>query len=193
MGNKLCSPIVKAARHITSKMADLKKVFQQFANTGVEGEAAVLDKKKVKRALKALGVDASLNADEVLEKMDANKDGTIDMEEWEKFMTPQLKDAIQAKLGDSGLVAGFKPLVDIARVFDQLDTDKSGDLSRDEIKHALEVLGLQDAYNLDDLLKGMDENSDGVISIDEFRTGLPKEVLQAMSSKLTEKGLIGGV
>ena len=33
-------------------MADLKKVFQQFANTAVEGEAAVMDKKKVKRALK---------------------------------------------------------------------------------------------------------------------------------------------
>merc|ERR1719430_328784 len=102
--------------------------------------------------------------------MDANKDGTIDLEEWEKHMTPELRAAIEAKLSDSGLVAGFKPLVDIAKVFDQLDTDKLGDL-----------------------LKGMDENSDGVISIDEFRTGLPKEVLQAMSSKLTEKGLIGGV
>ena len=43
-----------AARHKTSKMADLKKVFQQFANTSVEGEAAVLDKKKVKRALKVI-------------------------------------------------------------------------------------------------------------------------------------------
>ena len=61
-------------------------------------------------------MDATLNADEILEKMDANKDGTIDMEEWEKFMTPELKAAIQAKLSDSGLVAGFKPLVDIARV-----------------------------------------------------------------------------
>ena len=61
-------------------------------------------------------MDASLNADEILEKMDANKDGTIDMEEWEKFMTPELKAAIQGKLNDSGLVAGFKPLVDIARV-----------------------------------------------------------------------------
>merc|ERR1711963_547030 len=150
---------------ITSlKMADLKKVFQQFANTSVEGEAAVLDKKKVKRALKALGVDATLNADEVLEKMDANKDGTIDMEEWEKFMTPELKAAIQAKLSDSGLVAGFKPLVDIARVFDQLDTDKSGDLSRDEIKHALEVLGLQDQFDLDKLLEAMDTDANGSIS-----------------------------
>ena len=48
--------------------------------------------------------------------MDANKDGTIDLEEWEKFMTPELKSAIQVKLDDSGLVKGFRPLVDIAKV-----------------------------------------------------------------------------
>ena len=66
--------------------------------------------------LQALGVDASLNADAILEQMDANKDGTIDAEEWDKFMTPDLKAAIEGKLSDNGLVAGFKPLVDIARV-----------------------------------------------------------------------------
>merc|ERR1719175_301680 len=121
--------------------------------------------------------------------MDANKDGTIDIEEWEKFMTEELKAAIQSKLDDSGLVSGFKPLVDIARVFDQLDTDKSGDLSRDEIKHALEVLGLQAAFDLDTLLNAMDTDANGSISIEEFKNGLPKEVLQAMSSKLNEKGL----
>ena len=66
--------------------------------------------------MQALGVDASLNADAILEQMDANKDGTIDAEEWDKFMTPELKAAIEGKLSDNGLVAGFKPLVDIARV-----------------------------------------------------------------------------
>jgi hypothetical protein len=35
-------------------MADLSKVFDQFANTANEGEAAVLSKKKVKRALKVM-------------------------------------------------------------------------------------------------------------------------------------------
>jgi Ca2+-binding EF-hand superfamily protein len=174
-------------------MADLSKVFDQFANTANEGEAAVLSKKKVKRALKALGVDNALNADDILDKMDADKDGCIDKEEWAKHMTPELKAAIEAKLQDSGLVSGFKPLVDIARIFDQLDTDKSGDLSRDEIKHALEVLGLQANYNIDDLLKDMDTDGNGNISIEEFKNGLPKDVLQTMSGKLTEKGLIAGV
>merc|ERR1711937_804895 len=170
------------------KMADLKAVFAQFANAANEGEAASLDKKKVKRALKALEVSKDLNADDILDKMDANKDGTIDLEEWEKFMTPELKSAIQSKLGDSGLVKGFRPLVDIAKVFDQLDTDKSGDLSKEEIAHALNVLGLQDKFNIDDVLKTMDENSDGVVSIEEFKNGLPKEVLQAMSAALDAKG-----
>ena len=35
-------------------MADLKAVFAQFANSASEGEAACLDKKKVKRALKVI-------------------------------------------------------------------------------------------------------------------------------------------
>ena len=36
-------------------------------------------------------------------------------------------------------------------------------------------------------------NSDGVVSIEEFKNGLPKEVLQAMSAALDAKGLISGV
>ncbi len=57
-----------------------------------------------------------MKADDILDKMDADKDGCIDKDEWVKHMTPELKAAIEAKLSDSGLVAGFKPLVDIAKV-----------------------------------------------------------------------------
>merc|ERR1719382_2130080 len=107
--------------------------------------------------------------------MDANKDGTIDAEEWDKFMTPELKAAIEGKLSDTGLVAGFKPLVDIARVFDQLDTDKSGDLDRTEIKNALVCLGLADQFDLDKLVAALDTDANGSISIEEFKAGIPKE------------------
>ena len=48
--------------------------------------------------------------------MDANNDGTIDLEEWEKYMTPELRAAIESKLLDTNKVAGFRPLVDMAKV-----------------------------------------------------------------------------
>ena len=54
--------------------------------------------------------------------MDANKDGTIDQAEWEQHMTPELRAAITDKLQDSGIVSGFKPLVDIARVSNILNS-----------------------------------------------------------------------
>ena len=57
-----------------------------------------------------------LNADELLNKMDANNDGTIDMEEWDKYMTPELRAAIELNLTDGNKVAGFRPLVDMAKV-----------------------------------------------------------------------------
>merc|ERR1711993_87150 len=121
--------------------------------------------------------------------MDADKNGTIDQTEWEQHMTPELRAAIEAKLQDSGIVAGFKPLVDIARVFDQLDADKSGDLDRTEIKNALVCLGLADQFDLDKLVAALDTDANGSISIEEFKAGIPKEVLQAMSSKLNERGI----
>ena len=175
----------------------------------------------------ALGVSADLKAEDILNKMDADKNGTIDQTEWEQHMTPELRAAIEAKLQDSGIVAGFKPLVDIARVsnilnrefsltvisftidvalsyisnfslpwyqvFDQLDADKSGDLDRTEIKNALVCLGLADQFDLDKLVAALDTDANGSISIEEFKAGIPKEVLQAMSSKLNEKGLIEGL
>ena len=57
--------------------------------------------------------------------MDANKDGTIDQAEWEQHMTPELRAAITDKLQDSGIVSGFKPLVDIARVSNILNREFS--------------------------------------------------------------------
>ena len=55
------------------------------------------------------------------------------------------------------------------------------------------MIKLQANYNIDDLLKNMDTDANGTISIEEFKNGLPKDVLQTMSAKLNEKGLISGV
>lgn len=160
-------------------------VFKQF--TG--GETDVLDKVKLQRALKALDISDKVNPDEVLEAMDLDKDGTIDLHEWQTAMTPELRCAILAKLDDADKAEGFKPLVDMAKVFDDMDTDKSGDLSKDEIKAGLACLGIK-GLNYDELFRSMDTNEDGTISISEFKYGLPKEIKKALGDKLTAKGLI---
>ena len=77
-------------------------------------------------------------------------------------------------------------------MFDQFDTDKSGDLSKNEIKRAVACLGLKNEINVDELLKEMDDDENCTISIEEFRNNLPKNILQAMSAKLNEAGLIEG-
>ena len=54
-------------------------------------------------------------------------------------------------------------------------------------------LGLKGVVDVDELLKNMDTDANGEISIAEFKNNLPKNVLQAMSAKLTDAGLIEGV
>ena len=86
----------------------------------------------------------------------------------------------------------FKIILFLRKVFDQFDTDKSGDLSKSEIRNAIICLGLEKEVNVDELLKEMDDDENCTISIDEFRNNLPKNILQAMSAKLNEAGLIEG-
>ena len=83
--------------------------------------------------MKALGVKDDLGVDEQFAKF-GTADGFITLEQWNSSMTPELRAAIEKQLGDDDKVKGFRPLVDVAKVFDQFDTDKSGDLSLKEMK-----------------------------------------------------------
>ena len=81
------------------------------------------------------------------------------------------------------------------KLFDQFDTDKSGDLSKEEIKKAMFCLGLK-AWDLDNLFDTMDTNADGKVSLEEFKAHLNspsnKFIFQAMCQKLNNEGLIAG-
>ena len=68
------------------------------------------------------------------------------------------------------------------QVFDQFDTDASGSLSKDEIKYGCNCLGLK-AWDIDEFFVGLDENSDGEISLSEFKDNLPSYVFKAMAKK----------
>ena len=75
-------------------------------------------------------------------------------------------------------------------MFDKIDVDGSGTLSKEEIKDACYCLGLR-AWDINEFFNGLDENKDGEISLKEFKENLPSYVFAAMSTKMADQGLIG--
>jgi Ca2+-binding EF-hand superfamily protein len=108
-------------------------------------------------------------------------------------MTPELRRAIYGKLNNKEKLAGFRPLVNVAKVFGQFDTDKSGALSKDEIKAAMICL-LGNAWDIDQLFETMDVDSNGEVSLEEFQAHLKtnKYVYAAMEKKMNDQGLVAG-
>eukprot|EP00966_Prymnesium_polylepis_P198395 4597726-Prymnesium_polylepis.1 len=86
---------------------------------------------------------------------------------------------------------GFRPLVDVAKVFGQFDTDGSGTLSLAELKRALACLGLA-KLDVEEALSGFDEDGDAQISLAEWKANLHERTLQLMAKKLDERGLVAG-
>jgi Ca2+-binding EF-hand superfamily protein len=168
---------------------DFTDVFKQFA--GSDDPEATLGRDKIEKALKALEISKEISVQDVLDTMDADKSGDIDLHEWTTCMTKELRRAIERKLNNKDKIAGFRPLVDMAKVFDQFDTDNSGSLSKAEIKNAMKCLGLK-GWDWEQMFESMDQNADGEISIQEFKDGVPSQVLQIMSGKLNDMGLIEG-
>ena len=78
------------------------------------------------------------------------------------------------------------------KVFDQFDTDNSGSLSKDEIKNAMNCLGLK-AWDVNEFFNGLDEDKNGEISLAEFKDNLLSYVFKAMAQKLNDQGLIEGM
>jgi len=171
---------------------DMPALFYKFAVVPKEGGEAVMDRKVITMALKALGITEEFDTEAVLASMDDDGNGVIDLHEWTSCMTKPLRMAIYRSLANPDKLGGFKPLVDVAKIFDQFDTDNSGSLSKDEIKNAMSCLGLK-AWDVNEFFVGLDVNGDGEISLAEFKDNLPSYVFKAMAQKLTAQGLIEGV
>jgi len=171
---------------------DMKGIFYQFANAEKEGDEPTMSRKDITMALKALGIGDEMNAETVLNAMDADGNGVIDIEEWTTCMTKELRIAVYRALNNPDKLEGFKPLVNVAKVFDQIDADKSGTLSKEEIINAMKALGLK-AWDLNEFFVGLDTNADGEVSLQEFKENLPSYVFTAMAKKLNDQGLITGL
>lgn len=168
---------------------DMKDLFYRFAKAPNPGEEAVMDRKIITLALKALGITDEFKTEDVLNSMDEDGNGVIDIQEWTTCMTKPLRMAIYRSLANPDKLNGFQPLMDVAKIFDQIDADKSGSLSKEEIKDACYCLGLR-AWDINEFFNGLDANQDGEISLQEFKDNLPSYVFAAMSTKMADQGLI---
>lgn len=110
-------------------------------------------------SLVGLAVETEMPLDEMFKEMDTNGNGALSLKE----VTTAIESL--AKAHDHKLPEGWKAGVE--EVFNQVDTDKSGEVSPDEIKAAI--------------FNAVDKNDDGKWSL--------KEVIQALAGLAEEHGV----
>ena len=80
--------------------------------------------------------------------MDANGDGTIDLEEWTTCMTPELRRGIYKSLSNPGKLKGFQPLVDVAKVRHSFYKNRKSEKKLPSIKKSLAKIKLNKGKTL---------------------------------------------
>ena len=101
---------------------------------------------------------------DLFEKADKNGDGKIDVTEFNELL-----ELIQGKATE------IKINPDLAKVFEQFDTDHDGLISKDEVRSTLHAIGkdLSDS-DLETCFNEADTNKDGKIDITEFSNFIAK-------------------
>jgi calcium-dependent protein kinase len=138
-----------------NKMFDeLKEIFKELDESG-EG---LLSKEELKKGYNKFFNDnlSDNEFDEIMKLIDQDKSGEISIEEF-----------LRATVDRENLVTEKN----LKLAFDYFDKDHSGSLTPDEVK---DVLGLTDDNEkttkiVNDIMKEIDVNGDGVISYDEFK------------------------
>jgi len=153
--------------------------------------SGALDAGELKRALRAIGLGAE-QAEGSMATLDTDGDGKVTLLEFEAGLGPAARRALEAQLNAEGRLDSFRPLVDVARVFQQLDQDGSGTLSAAELGAALHALGVV-GVDLAECMAGFDEDADGEVSLQEWRDNLTPRTKALMAKRLDHRGLIAGV
>lgn len=136
---------------IKEEKTRLYKIFKDLDKDG-DGQ---LDKEEIKAsyAKSAKGANSDEEIDQMFNKLDVNGTGRIDFTEF-LLATVNYKNDIHEK--------------ELRQIFNIIDKDKSGTLSRNEIGEFFNLSGKEQADQLKALIDEADSNKDGVISVDEF-------------------------
>uniref|UniRef100_A0A5K3FK83 Calmodulin n=1 Tax=Mesocestoides corti TaxID=53468 RepID=A0A5K3FK83_MESCO len=122
-----------------------------YMDTDGNGE---LSREEILQCLKESKLPKS-KVNEFLDLFDADGDGRVTLDEYERALG--LKEIPETTIED------WK------RTFEEMDTDKSGYLTVTEIHEGLKRIGTNvPLKDIAELVNGVDENGDGVLTVNEF-------------------------
>ncbi|KAI7838927.1 hypothetical protein COHA_007289 [Chlorella ohadii] len=133
----------------------LREVFDMFD----KDSSGTIDAHELRAVLRALGqFPTAAELAELMQRMDANQDGSICFDEFEAAMAGQAEDEETER-----------QLREVREVFSLFDTDHSGTLCADELQRALKILGVDmTCGEVALLISEVDADGDGEISCDEL-------------------------
>jgi calcium-dependent protein kinase len=130
------------------------RLYKVFKDMDKDGDGQI-NKEELKAAYartgKGMNNDDEIN--EIFARIDVNSTGNIDFTEF-LMATVNYKQDIHEK--------------ELRQIFNIIDKDKSGTLSKDEIAEFFNLTGEDRAGELKALMNEVDTNKDGMISVDEF-------------------------
>ncbi|XP_043709499.1 calcium-dependent protein kinase 29-like isoform X2 [Telopea speciosissima] len=156
--NKLKKIAVKVIAENLSE-EDIKGLKEMFNNIDTD-QSGTITYEELKTGLSRLG--SKLNEVELKQLMDAadvDKSGTIDYIE---FITATMQRHRLEKEEN------------LYKAFQYFDTDGSGFITRDELKHSMTAHGMGDEASIDEVIDDVDTDKDGRINYEEFSAMMRK-------------------
>jgi len=181
-GSKLKKVLVRMLANDMSRK-DHNLLQEQFNKIDIDNDGQI-DMADLTRYLQDQGEskqDAELRATEIIQQVDQNKDGKVDIQEFKNAR-------LARKIGDDRI---------IKKHFQRIDADKNGYITHDELSKLFNWTLTEDLVK--NMIKEIDENDDGKISYEEFvkamkhgafetRKHITKEITDRIKKELEEEG-----
>ncbi|XP_020089711.1 calmodulin-like protein 7 [Ananas comosus] len=159
-------------RKVAVNKVDLKSVFATFDHD-CDG---FVTSTELEESFRRLGLFASSReVMHMVSKVDANRDGLIDLEEFR-----EIYESVVAAEGDAKSSSGEKGggeeeeegEMDLKEAFDVFDGNGDGVISAEELGLVLSSLGLRQGGRVEDchdMIRKVDEDGDGMVNFEEFK------------------------
>ncbi|XP_006345220.1 calmodulin-like protein 3 [Solanum tuberosum] len=175
--------ITPSSSSATTSMADQKKVksFNNYNKVELRGIFSTFDKnndgyitkQELKLSLKNIGIFMEdKDIVDMVEKVDSNKDGLIDLDEFYELCHTFLGIEGVEQEGEMNEEEVANREQGLKEAFDVFDHDKDGLISEEELSKILSSLGMKEGKKLDhckEMIKKVDVDGDGMVNFDEFK------------------------